>query len=146
MQHLRDTYTKSFSLFVINSSLTRCPVFFLTHSLGSLLFDKSWASAGSFLSRDHWFSLQPDLLGYAFGNSENEIFLPSLLSPEGIQVHRSSEVFPFIFWQWILSMEPDSPSGQVLLWERERQFWSCVNSFKPPGFRLVRDIFRTGML
>lgn len=101
---------KSYLCFIRNSFDGVSCILSDSLSWGSLLFDAGLLQLIAF--RDHSFSSQPDLLGYVVGNSKNEIFLPSLLSPQGIQVHRSSEGFHFTFWQWTLSMEPDSPRGK----------------------------------
>lgn len=144
MQHLRHTYAKVLFVVYQKFKLTRCPVLNLIPlSWKSFL----WQVMGLFWlisSRDDSFSLQPDLLGFSFGNSESETFLPSSFSRghPGAQIQWSPS---FAFWQWDLSLQPDPPSGQVPLWGRERQFCNCVNSFKPPESRLVGDILRIGM-
>jgi hypothetical protein len=74
------------------------------HCLSGLESNRTWlffflplGSSALGLSRLLIMIVFPDLLGYALGSSENEISLPQLLSPQGIQVWiQRSLSFPFL--------------------------------------------------
>lgn len=94
MPHLRHTYT---CLSGIQDQLA--VLYFIQHILLGFSLRQAMGFFRIISFRDHFFSLQLDLLGFTFGKSESEISLPSLFSPKGIQVYTSSEVFDFTFWQ-----------------------------------------------